>query len=49
MTESKLAEEALDRARSELGAVSAESDRMFLPWHDPAWDPWTPPTVSPPS
>ena len=21
---------------------------MFLPWHDPAWDPWTPPAESPP-
>jgi len=38
----------IDRVRGELDAVGAESDRMFLPWHDPAWDPWTPPSDSPP-
>jgi ABC-type multidrug transport system fused ATPase/permease subunit len=38
----------VDHAKSELGAVAAEGDRLFLPWHDPAWNPWTPPKVSPP-
>ena len=40
--------DAVDHARSELDDVNARSDRMFLPWHDPAWDPWTPPSESPP-
>ena len=40
--------DAIGRARSELDAVNAEGDRMFLPWHDPAWDPWKPPVESPP-
>ena len=39
---------AVDAARSELAAVSSESDRMFLPWHSTAWDPWKPPTELPP-
>ncbi len=39
---------AINAAKSELDATTAESDRMFLPWHSPAWDPWTPPTELPP-
>jgi S-DNA-T family DNA segregation ATPase FtsK/SpoIIIE len=39
---------ALNRAKSELDVTSFESDRMFLPWNSPSWDPWTPPTELPP-
>ena len=39
----------IDRARSEIDAVGAESRRLFPPWHDPAWKPWEPPTESPPA
>jgi DNA segregation ATPase FtsK/SpoIIIE, S-DNA-T family len=38
----------IGRARTELDATTTESNRLFIPWHDPAWDPWTPPTESPP-
>jgi DNA segregation ATPase FtsK/SpoIIIE, S-DNA-T family len=40
--------DAVNLARSELDATSAESDRMFFPWHSPSWDPWTPPADLPP-
>ncbi len=38
----------IGHVRSELDEVGAESNRLFLPWHDPAWNPWNPPSASPP-
>ncbi len=40
--------DGLGGVRSEIDAVGAEDRRLFLPWHDPAWNPWTPPVESPP-
>ncbi|WP_435007615.1 FtsK/SpoIIIE domain-containing protein [Tundrisphaera lichenicola] len=40
--------DGIGRIRGELDEVASDSDRWFLPWHDPAWDPWTAPVDSPP-
>ena len=39
---------AVDHAKSVMAETASEADRMFLPWNSDAWDPWHPPTESPP-
>ncbi|MCS6852979.1 MAG: FtsK/SpoIIIE domain-containing protein, partial [Gemmataceae bacterium] len=39
--------EGTSRLRETLARLRAEVDRLFPQWHDPAWNSWKPPVVSP--